>query len=569
MLALPIARRELLVLSRAPLTWKNRMGVSAVVLGAAILLSVFYHFGGSKALTMGMHFFGGMLSMMCLFAGVALTADSIAEEKRAGTIGLLFLTDLSPFEIVMGKLIAHGVRGFYTAICALPLLSMSMIVGGMRFSEVLMYMFSALNSLFCAAGVGLFASTICRDRKKAGSMGTLIILLFWMVLPAVAVVLGRVGASPALVNFITRISLNVYSPLSVGFSRLLPSGSLWWSMAWVQIMAWAFIGSAIWLLPRRWQDEPPKERRALRDFWKSMSLGTPETRLKLRQKLLDRNAFMWLASRERLQGLGIWLASLVVISMFALQFLSGRFQPEFLVVIGIALSVVQQVVFGAAAGTQLAREYEQGTLEMILSTPLTVREVIRGQLAAARRHHRSAFVFTFVLLWVGLLLLAIGQRGGRGGIIALAIYSGFFVLQFYAIGWVSLWFVVTAPDPRRAQGGAFFCLMILPLMMFGLIIGGFQFVWWLLSVQFPFVLAGIRFSPGPELMLPLLFLLGFGNCLYWLRRAKRELPGKLRLFAFRRYTPQDRQTFFGEIGKLLGRCWQRMRMRPLEPRITR
>lgn len=549
------------MLSRAGATWKSRIGVSAVVLVTGVGLSVFYNYVGPMAFNMGTHFIAGSLSMMCLFAGVSLTADSIAEEKRAGTIGLLFLTPLTPFEIVFGKLVAHGVRGFYTAMCALPLLSLSMIVGGMRFSEVLMYMITALNSLFCSAAIGLFASTLCRDRRKAGSVGTLIIILFWMVLPAVALLLGALGGPHWLADLFRRISLNVFSPLSAGFARAIPSAPRWWNLAWVQILAWVFIGLAVWLLPGRWQDEPPKKRRLFRDWWKAISLGTPAARLKLRRQLLDQNAFMWLASRERLQALGIWIASGIVISFFGFQLFRGRVPPELLIVMAIALTVVQQVVFSSAAGAQLVREYEQGTLEMVLSTPLSAEDVIRGQLAAARRQYRSAFALTFVLLWAGVALLMWKQGArGWGGVAALALYSGFFIFQFYAIGWVGMWFVVTAPDPKRAQGGAFFCLTILPLMIFGLITAVVQFLAWL---------TGINFSPGPELVLPFLLVLVVGNSAYWLRRAKRELPDRLRVFAFRRYSPDERKTFFGEIGKLLGTWWGRTRVRAIAPRITR
>lgn len=553
MLALPIARRELLMLSRAGATWKNRIGVSIVVFGAGSLLAAMYHYGGQMALGTAVHFIGAGLSMMCLFAGVSLTADSIAEEKRGGTLGLLFLTHLRPIEIVLGKLIANGVAGFYTAMCALPLLSMSMIFGGMRFSEVVTYMVSALNALFYSAAVGLFASSLCRDKRKAGSLGTVIIIFFWMVLPGIALLLNATGAPQWAVNALAQLSINVFTPMSNAFPKMLPSGSRWWSLAWTQLLAWGFIGLTAWLLPRRWQDEPPKKRRLLRDWWRALSLGTPATRLKLRRKLLDRNAFMWLASRERLQALGIWIASLVVISFFGFHLFRGRVPPELLIVLAIALAVVQQVVFSAAAGAQLVREYEQGTLEMVLSTPLSADEVIRGQLAAAQRHYRSAFVLTFILLWAGLFLL-IWQQGARTfiGVVALLVYVGFFVLQFYAIGWVGMWFVVKAPDPKRAQGGAFFCLTILPLMLFGLITGAVQFLIWL---------AGLSFSAGPELVLPFLFLLAFGNCFFWLRRAKRELPERLRVFAFRRYTPTEHQTFLGQIGALLGRWWQRARVR--------
>src|SRR5687767_11398860 len=170
-LALPIARRELLVLSRAATTWRNRLTISAAVYLFGVIFALMYHYLGQIALSQVMRLIGVGLSLMCLFTGVSLTADSIAQEKRAGTLGLLFLTNLSPMEIVLGKLVAHSVLGFYTVLCALPLLSMSMIFGGMRFADVLLYLVLALNLLFFSAAVGLFASSLCRERKRANSIG--------------------------------------------------------------------------------------------------------------------------------------------------------------------------------------------------------------------------------------------------------------------------------------------------------------------------------------------------------------------------------------------------------------
>jgi ABC-type Na+ efflux pump permease subunit len=561
MLALPIARRELLVLSRAWGTWKNRIGVSVMVLGAGILLSGLYHYGGQMAITFAMHFVGSTIALMCLFTGVTLTADSIAEEKRNGTLGLLFLTHLSPFEIVLGKLVAHAVAGFYTALCALPLLSMSMIFGGMRFRDVLMYMLSALNVLFFSSALGLLASSICKDRRRAASLGTMIVLFFWMGLPMLVLFLSWVGAQSWVLEWIMRLSLNMFQPFGAGMPKFLPSTlSPAWSFLSPQIWGWAFLGLAIWMLPRRWQDEPPKKRWVLRDLWTAISLGTPATRLKLRRKLLDRNAFMWLASRDRLQTLGMWIGTGVVITFFGITMLRTK-APELLIIMSLALSAVQQLAFSGAAAVQLVREYEQGTLELILSTPFSVQEVIRGQLAAARRRFRSAFAFTFVLLWAALVFMVL--KGGLvkwRGIGTIVVYSGFFLLQFYAMPWVAAWGVAMAPDPKRANAVAFFYLLMLPGIMFGMILAAWEFLNWLF---------GFSYWPEPAVILTLLFTLAFSNTIYWLRRARRELPERLRVFAFRRYMPVERHTFFGQIGKLLGRLWGRMQMRRLEPRITR
>ena len=41
--------------------------------------------------------------IFCLLAGVFLTADCLSEEKREGTLGLLFLTSLKGYDVVLGK----------------------------------------------------------------------------------------------------------------------------------------------------------------------------------------------------------------------------------------------------------------------------------------------------------------------------------------------------------------------------------------------------------------------------------------------------------------------------------
>lgn len=552
MLALPIARRELLVLARAATTWKHRLLSSAAVFGFGIVFALIYHYAGQMVLNQAMRFLGVGLSLMCLFAGASLTADSIAEEKREGTLGLLFLTNLSPFEIVLGKLVAHAVVGFYTVLCALPLLSMSMIFGGMPLGDVLLYVISALNLLFFSAGVGLVASSICRDKKRANTLGSLIVLSFWMGMPLLALGLSSIGVPVWLTDAIGRLSVNLPHSFGIGFASLRPFTPTAWNLGWPHLLGWMLIGLTVWALPRHWQDQPPRQRRLLRDISKAISLGRPAARLKLRRRLLDRNAFMWLASRDRLQAAGAWLIffSLMAIIGVNIYIGSGRLDLGLLIGIGIALSAGLQLAFSRAAGAQLLREYEQGTLELLLSTPLSAPEVLQGQFAAARRQYRTLFALTFLLLWTGIILLA--QQGGRRqfGIASLAVYSGLFLLNFYAIGWVGMWAIMKAPDPKKASSNAFIFITILPGMIFGLIVSCGQFLNWL---------TGMRLSPGPELLLPLLFTLAFANCIYWLRRAKRELPQELRLFAFRRYTAQERLTLFGQLGRFAGRLLHRAR----------
>ena len=111
---LPIVDRELRVTARRPRTYWSRLLVAliAIVIGAVLL--------GAYALTpqtqVGQTLFwalAGLSFCHCLFAGRMATADSISEEKREGTLGLLFLTDLKGYDIVLGKVVATSLNSFY------------------------------------------------------------------------------------------------------------------------------------------------------------------------------------------------------------------------------------------------------------------------------------------------------------------------------------------------------------------------------------------------------------------------------------------------------------------------
>ena len=57
---------------------------------------------------LGQRFTGLMMIsfIYSLVAGRRFTADCLSEEKREGTLGLLFLTDLKGYDVVLGKVAA-------------------------------------------------------------------------------------------------------------------------------------------------------------------------------------------------------------------------------------------------------------------------------------------------------------------------------------------------------------------------------------------------------------------------------------------------------------------------------
>jgi len=93
---LPIVTRELRVTARKRSTYWIRFAAAAlalVICGWSLLF--FTQMGlGHQA---GKMLFGGATALAWLYAvigGIFKTADALSEEKREGTLGLLFLTDL-------------------------------------------------------------------------------------------------------------------------------------------------------------------------------------------------------------------------------------------------------------------------------------------------------------------------------------------------------------------------------------------------------------------------------------------------------------------------------------------
>jgi len=71
---------------------------------------------------MGEHLFwtlSGLAFACALLAGPVVIADCLCEEKREGTLGLLFLTNLKGHDVVLGKLFATSLPVFYSFVAHL------------------------------------------------------------------------------------------------------------------------------------------------------------------------------------------------------------------------------------------------------------------------------------------------------------------------------------------------------------------------------------------------------------------------------------------------------------------
>src|SRR5436190_15700122 len=146
---LPIVGRELRVASRQRSTYWIRTGAAlgGIAIGAWIMLMPFFH--DNRTLGPALFVSLSILTFVySLFVGVLRTADCLSEEKREGTLGLLFLTDLKGYDIILGKLVATSLNTFYGMLSIFPILAISLLVGGVSGSEFWRVVLVSVNNLF-------------------------------------------------------------------------------------------------------------------------------------------------------------------------------------------------------------------------------------------------------------------------------------------------------------------------------------------------------------------------------------------------------------------------------------
>lgn len=187
-----------------------------------------------------------------LLSGLFLTADTISEEKREGTFGLLFLTDLTGFDVVVGKLLASSLVGFYTLLAVFPVMGISLLMGGVTGAEFWKSIVALVSTMVLSLSCGLFVSTLTRGSHRAMmiTFGLLAGLALGGPLCDWLIGLGNPSAKTPF--------LSLTSP-----AFLLTQAKAWaldrfvFALAINQGMAGLLFLAAIFLAPTRWQDRAP------------------------------------------------------------------------------------------------------------------------------------------------------------------------------------------------------------------------------------------------------------------------------------------------------------------------
>ena len=229
---LPIVGRELRVAARRGATHWARFALTALV--SLVMANYFAISGLGNPPSIGRTAFEWLLgaAFVLACAGCTLTADTLSAERREGTLGLLFLTDLRPWDVTLGKLTSAGLGAVYAGIAFVPLLMIPLLAGGVTALEAARTGLALLTILLLALTAGLAVSARELDRVRALRRAAL-----WMVGAVILPVLPAwYGALlPAVRAFVGLVALLLYalvigrlaSARGMNRARLLPRTIMW------------------------------------------------------------------------------------------------------------------------------------------------------------------------------------------------------------------------------------------------------------------------------------------------------------------------------------------------------
>jgi ABC-type transport system involved in cytochrome c biogenesis permease component len=466
---LPVAARELRVGARQNRLYWGRFAVAMIALAISAWVWNYSH-QYSPSAKMAESIFSAVsffaMAYACL-VGLGGTADSISEEKRDGTMGLLFLTNLRGYDVVTGKLFASSLSSFYGLLSILPILAIPLLLGGLTQAEFWRMALVLVNAMMLSLSVGLFISSISRESRAAqgGALG--LFLLIGAGWPgAVAWYSESVGPLPEI--YCAPSPLYTYT--NVRESEYLGNAyAFWFSLAFVQAEAWLLFILASSLVRHTWQDRARETKAGWQARWNRWRLGSDAVRRTRRRRLLDINPYYWISSRDRLAPLYVLAPPVVgVLVWIAYAWKEGQniFDRDIFFFLALLSGLFLKFYVVSESGRLLAEQRRSGGLELTLSTPLRVREIIEGQCLGLLRQFGPAVVTVAVADWAMFFLSWSYGRSGPDEFLGIAIaYFIVFLADLITIPVVGMWNGLSMRRSGRAAVFTGAVVLVLPWLI--------------------------------------------------------------------------------------------------------
>jgi ABC-type transport system involved in multi-copper enzyme maturation permease subunit len=428
-----------------------------------------------------------IISVLLLFTAPLIAADSIARERREGTLGLLALTPLRPSEIVLGKVGAHVIRLFSLWLVSVPVLMIPVLMGGVNWVDVKCALAVELSVLCGGLGAGLIATSIAKRWNVAAVLALGLTLLFGQLIATTAGLTVYLQGSSLWLSMDGVPWLGILSVASVypwamatgltdgGFGPMFSKPGQWPAGVPDFILIGAVFATAAllllsvlvagWRVQRVLRIEAAgiPDRAALR----AMTVGRRlfgRVREYQRRRWLFENPARWLFAYANFAGLIRWgWGAFVVLTGTLALMVGGPGEGSDWSVLVAAQPMLMAIGTSLAAAASFRREIEEGTLELLLVTGLPARKLVAGRIGQLWSDSWPAVLLSGLIL--AAMLIGGSANGFAGDALvmwfagAVSVFGAVPIGVRYAVrrlsplhGW--LWTVLTTGFPPLLLGGA-------------------------------------------------------------------------------------------------------------------
>ncbi len=476
---LEVVERELRVASRSRGIFASR----AVAAGIPLAILLYYHLVMQS-------FYGRMsgsglfntLMYLALFAvsfgGLRSTSDSITSEKREGTLGLLFLTALSATDVIAGKFAAYGLRSFYSLIATLPMIALSLLLGGVTGGEFLCGSLLLLNTLFFSLALGLVCSTFFKRQNAALGVASALMMVLMLAgfLVQAALEWWQIRPPDVVVHLFS--PLMAFAKISNSFMGADPQ-FFWIHVGFLQALGWLCL-----LLAKRGVRECWKEVVVANTFtrmnwlnwrsWPSLLVESSQSLAAYRNRALSHSPYYWRVTRSKILRMLPWSSVILAVLAICCGFVfdSGFVrQGGFAVFVLVILHLVFRVMLAASAAFVMVEDRLSGGLELALGTPLTVKRLLHGYYWGIWRNFGGPLA-TIILLelaifsWVAFIEADLDKEMVR----MMICFCLNLVVDCLAIVPLTLWKAIDLNKPQHAAGIAGLRILVVPGVLFVLLV---------------------------------------------------------------------------------------------------
>lgn len=376
----PIFMRELKRAVRNPVLYWLRAGtvVVGVAFGVVVLRGTALWSSGAAAGRDIFQFALWIAIAACLLSGVLATAGLLCEERRQGSLALLFLTRVRGIDILLGKLGAMLLLSCQVVLGLFPVLALCMVLGGVSLAEFGRAVQLLLTALIFSLCAGLFVSALNKylSRSVLISFAAVLATTFlaawgdWSARTAIGLPVSSIV--PGLIPALFSLPDAVFALPPQGFNS-----SLQFQLA--LSLALLLLGG---LMLKRLSISD-----GVNSAGRLLKILSPRERAH-RRAALRHNPIHWAAQRHRWRWLVTWLVfcALILLWTAALHIFDFSRQTRVMAIFLLAplLHLLLKAAIAAEAVERLGSA-RSGELELLLVTPISDNKLLRGHSKALLR----------------------------------------------------------------------------------------------------------------------------------------------------------------------------------------